>query len=171
MEQILEIDDTYFECKSIIEFTSLIKILFKLSQRQKHLEDKIDFVNKRVDEKEKRLSNLEIQIKGQSQSGDKEIIKTFETSPKVTEKKTPQKKDKYESSSKDINKQNILSDEDEDKYEEKDEEKDNEKNEEEEEREDKKEEEKEKKEEKEEKKGKDENEEKEEKEEKKEEKE
>ena len=171
MEQILEIDDTYFECKSIIEFTSLIKILFKLSQRQKHLEDKIDFVNKRVDEKEKRLSNLEIQIKGQSQSEDKKIIQPFDSSPKVIEKKTPLKNEKYESSSKNINKQNILSDEDEDKYEEKDEEKDNEKNEEEEEREDKKEEEKEKKEEKEEKKGKDENEEKEEKEEKKEEKE
>ena len=40
--KILEIEDSSFESKSLIEFTSLIKFLFKLSQRQKYLENKID---------------------------------------------------------------------------------------------------------------------------------
>ena len=113
--KILEIDDSYFECKSIIEFTSLIKILFKLSQKQKYLENKIDLVNSRVDEKENRLSNLEIQIKGESQSDDKKIIKSFESSPKITEKISPQKTEKFESSSKDINSSNKLNEENEEK--------------------------------------------------------
>ena len=41
--KILEIDDTSYECRSLIEFSSLIKILFKLSEKQKYLEKKNRF--------------------------------------------------------------------------------------------------------------------------------
>ena len=95
----LKIDDSSFECKSIIEFTSLIKILFKLSERQKYLEDKIDLVNNRIDDKEKRLNNLEIKVEGESKSEDLKIIQAFQYTPKTTEKKSSGKAEKYERTS------------------------------------------------------------------------
>ena len=94
--KILEIDDSSFECKSIIEFTSLIKILFKLSERQKYLEDKIYLVNNRIDDKEKRLNNLEIKVEGESKSEDLKIIQAFQYTPKTTEKKSSEKAEKFD---------------------------------------------------------------------------
>ena len=94
--KILKIDDSSFECKSIIEFTSLIKILFKLSERQKYLEDKIDLINNRVDDKEKRLNNLEIKVEGESKSEDLKIIQAFQYTPKTTEKKSSGKAENFD---------------------------------------------------------------------------
>ena len=107
--KILEIDGTSYECQSLIEFnfTSLIKLLYKLAEKQKKLENKIDLVNTRVDEKENRLSNLEIQIKGESKSEDNKIIQSFQSSPNVTEKKTPKNLEKFDF----LSKQNSVEDE------------------------------------------------------------
>ena len=126
--KILEIDDSSFECKSIIEFTSLIKILFKLSEKQKYLEDKIDLVNNRVDDKEKRLNNLEIKVEGESKSEDLKIIQAFQYSPKTTEKKSSEKAEKFdrhssENSLDDKKEQDEEKEEKEEKEEEKDEKK------------------------------------------------
>ena len=99
--KILEIDDTSYECSSIIEFTSLIKILFKLSEKQKYLENKIDLINNRVDEKENRLNNLEIQVTGESKSEDLKIVKSIQNVGNTTNQKISPKPS-FEHSSKDI---------------------------------------------------------------------
>ena len=99
--KILEIEDSSFESKSLIEFTSLIKFLFKLSQRQKYLENKISLVNERVDEKENRLNNLEIQVLGESKSEDQKIIQSFQSISKISEKRPIDKFDKIDIFSKD----------------------------------------------------------------------
>ena len=91
--KILEIDDTSYECQSLIEFTSLIKILFKLSEKQKYIENKIDYINNRVDEKENRLNNLEIQLNGESKSEDHKIVKSFQSNSKISNKKLTPKTD------------------------------------------------------------------------------
>ena len=113
--KIIEIDGTSYKCESIIElnFTSLIKLLYKLAEKQKKLENKIDLVNNRVDEKENRLSNLEIQIKGESKSEDNKIIQSFQSSPKISEKKIPKNIEKFDISSK----QNSVDDENDEKVE------------------------------------------------------
>ena len=126
--KILEIDDTTYECQSLIQFTSLIKILFKLSEKQKYIENKIDFVNNRVDEKETRLNNLEIQVTGESKSEDNKIIKSFQSSPKTLNHKLPSKSENYVDLSKDMNVHNLLSEE-KDKEKETDKEKEKEENE------------------------------------------
>jgi hypothetical protein len=99
--KILEIEDISFESKSLIEFTSLIKFLFKLSQRQKYLDNKISLVNERVDEKENRLNNLEIQVLGESKSEDQKIIQSFQSVSKISEKRPIDKFDKIDLFSKD----------------------------------------------------------------------
>ena len=99
--KILEIEDSSFESKSLIEFTSLIKFLFKLSQRQKYLDNKINLVNERVDEKENRLNNLEIQVFGESKSEDQKVIQSFQSISKISEKKPVDKFEKLDLLSKD----------------------------------------------------------------------
>ena len=100
--KILELNGTSYECESLFEFkfSSLIKLLYELTKNQKNLEKKIDLVNRRVDEKENRLSKLEVQITGESKSEDNKIIQSFLSSPKVTEKKTPINVEKFDISSK-----------------------------------------------------------------------
>ena len=101
----LEIDDISYECKSIIEFTSLIKILFKLAEKQKNIENKLGLINNRIDEKENRINNLEIQVTGESKSEDRKIIKSFQTStPVISSKKYSPQKEKLENSSNEIRK-------------------------------------------------------------------
>ena len=109
--KILEIDDTSYECQSLIEFTSLIKILFKLAEKQKYIENKIDYINNRVDEKENRLNNLEIQINGESKSEDHKILKSFQSNSKISNQKLSPKTDTFiDYSSKDLQIQNLITD-------------------------------------------------------------
>ena len=99
----LEIDDISYECKSIIEFTSLIKILFKLAEKQKNIENKLGLINNRIDEKENRINNLEIQVTGESKSEDHKIIKSFQAStPVISAKNYSPQKEKLENSSNEI---------------------------------------------------------------------
>ena len=92
--KILKLDDISYECKSLIEFTTLIKFLYNLAEKHKYLEKKIDLVNARVDDKENRLSDLEIQIKGESKSEDKKIIESFQQYSDTIDKHPSQKSDK-----------------------------------------------------------------------------
>ena len=92
--KILKLDDISYECKSLIEFTSLIKFLYNLAEKQKYLEKKIDLVNNRVDDKENRLSDLEIQIKGESKSEDQKIIQSFQQYSNTIDKHPSQKTNK-----------------------------------------------------------------------------
>ena len=100
--KILEIDDTSYECKSLIEFSSLINILFKLSEKQKNIENKLDLINSRVDEKENRLNNLEIQVMGESKSEDHKVVKSLGYITKITNQKNSPKAEKFDNSSNEI---------------------------------------------------------------------
>ena len=100
--KILKIDDVSYECKSLIEFTSLINILFKLSEKQKYIENKLDLINNRVDEKENRLNNLEIQVMGESKSEDLKIVKSLNDLPSITNQKFVPKNENYDYSSQEI---------------------------------------------------------------------
>ena len=100
--KILKIDDVSYECKSLIEFTSLINILFKLSEKQKYIENKLDLINNRVDEKENRLNNLEIQVTGESKSEDLKIVKSLNDLPSITNQKFVPKNENYDYSSQEI---------------------------------------------------------------------
>ena len=85
--KLLQIDDISFECQSIIQFSSLIKILYKLNEKEKTLEQKIDQINQAMNEKELRIKNLELKM-GQSfissANATQNIIKSekVESSPK-----------------------------------------------------------------------------------------
>ena len=112
--KILEIDDTSYECKSLIEFSSLIKILFKLLEKQKNIENKIDIINNRIDEKENRLNNLEIHVTGESKSEDHKIVNSFQSTsniPNISNKKLSPKTEEMQHSSKDININNFKNEE------------------------------------------------------------
>ena len=43
--KLLQIDDISFECQSIIQFSSLIKILYKLNEKEKTLKQQINKLN------------------------------------------------------------------------------------------------------------------------------
>ena len=95
--KILEIDDTSFECQSLIQFSSLIKLLYKLNQKEKSLEQKVNTINQVLIEKEKRIKNLELKFERQSKFDELKKPQSFISSPI--------KQENYESSSKYINKQ------------------------------------------------------------------
>ena len=101
--KILSIDDISFECQSIIDFSSLIKILFKLNEKEKSLEQKIEIINQTINEKEIRIKNLEQKLEEQPKFDELKIGQSFMPSPNVTQNII--KSEKYESSLKCNNKQ------------------------------------------------------------------
>ena len=94
--KILSIDDISFECQSIIDFSSLIKILFKLNEKEKSLEQKIEIINQTINEKEIRIKNLEQKLEEQPKFDELKIGQSFMSSPNVTQNII--KSEKYESS-------------------------------------------------------------------------
>ena len=105
MEEIktLQIDDTSFECQTLIQFSSLIKLLYKLNEKEKTLEQKIDNINQTINEKEIRIKNLEIKLEEQQPKFDEiKIGQSFMSSPNITQNII--KSEKYESP-RDMNKQ------------------------------------------------------------------
>ena len=57
-----------FTCRKIIDFTAMIELLSALAKRQEYIEKKLDFQNERINDKDNRIAELEIMIKGVSQS-------------------------------------------------------------------------------------------------------
>ena len=104
MEEIksLQIEDTSFECQSLIQFSSLIKLLYKLNEKDKILEQKIDIINQTLNEKEQRIKNLENKLEEQPKFDDMKMGQSFISSPNVTQQII--KSEKYESSPREINK-------------------------------------------------------------------
>lgn len=104
MEEIksLQIEDTSFECQSLIQFSSLIKLLYKLNEKDKTLEQKIDIINKTLNEKEQRIKNLENKLEEQPKFDDMKMGQSFISSPNITQQII--KSEKYESSPREINK-------------------------------------------------------------------
>ena len=83
--KILQIDDTSFECQSIIQFSSLIKILYKLNEKEKSLEQKVDKINQLMIEKELRLKNLELKLDEQPKFEELKIGQSFISSANATQ--------------------------------------------------------------------------------------
>ena len=98
--KILKVDDTSFECQTLIQFSSLIKLLYKLNEKEKSLEQKIDIINQTINEKEIRLKNLEKKLEEQPKFDVFKMGQSFNFSPNNTQNNI--KQEKYESTPKDI---------------------------------------------------------------------
>ena len=66
-ENCIELNDIKYEVKSLIEFSSLAKLLLDLSKRQKDMEQNILLINSLVNDKDNRLLNLEKKVLGNIQ--------------------------------------------------------------------------------------------------------
>ena len=78
-EMNIEVNEVKYEVKSLIEFSSLAKLLFDLSKRQKDMEQNIILIKTSMNEKDERLSNLEKKIKEQDKNDINEL-----QGPKIT---------------------------------------------------------------------------------------
>ena len=96
-ENIIELEGIEFKCFSLIEYSSLCQLLKLLAKKYKDLEKKMGILDGRMIEKDKRISELEIMLKGVSQSKDDKfpsIIK--DTSDGQDRKKKEKKEEKKE---------------------------------------------------------------------------
>ena len=66
-ENCIELNDIKYEVKSLIEFSSLAKLLLDLSKRQKDMEQNILLINSLINDKDNRLLNLEKKVLGNIQ--------------------------------------------------------------------------------------------------------
>jgi hypothetical protein len=64
----IEFNNVEYEVKSLIEFSSLARLLFDLAKRHKELEKKYEYINDSVQDKDQRISDLELKINGESRS-------------------------------------------------------------------------------------------------------
>ena len=69
----IEVNEVKYEVKSLIEFSSLAKLLFDLSKRQKEMEQNIVLIKTSINEKDERLSNLENKIAEQDRINTNEL--------------------------------------------------------------------------------------------------
>ena len=67
-QNVIEFEGIEFKCFSLIEYSSLVELLKLLAKKYKSVDDKIGILNERMIEKDKRISELEIMLKGVSQS-------------------------------------------------------------------------------------------------------
>ena len=79
-KNVIEFEGVEFKCFSLIEYSSLIELLKLLAKKYKSVDDKISILDQRIIEKDKRISELEIMLKGVSQSTDNKF-------PSITEEK------------------------------------------------------------------------------------
>ena len=85
----IEFNGIEYEAKTLIEFSSLARLLFDLAQRQKELEKKYESVNKDILDKDQRLSEIEIRVIGESKSSQK---------PKISQLNYEKKQNTFEGS-------------------------------------------------------------------------
>ena len=88
-KNVIEFEGIEFKCFSLIEYSSLIELLKLLAKKYKSVDDKISILDQRMIEKDKRISELEVMLKGVSQSTDNKF-------PSVIDKELekPKKKEK-----------------------------------------------------------------------------
>ena len=89
-KNVIEFEGVEFKCFSLIEYSSLIELLKLLAKKYKSVDDKISILDQRIIEKDKRISELEIMLKGISQSTDNKFPSIAE------EKKEIKSQDKSE---------------------------------------------------------------------------
>ena len=94
-KNVIEFEGMQFKCFSLIEYSSLIELLKLLAKKYKNVDDKINILDQRMIEKDKRISELEIMLKGVSQSTEKKFPslsdKDREKDDKVKEKEKEKK--------------------------------------------------------------------------------
>ena len=92
---VIEFEGMQFKCFSLIEYSSLIELLKLLAKKYKNVDDKINILDQRMIEKDKRISELEIMLKGVSQSTENKFPslsdKDREKDDKVKEKEKEKK--------------------------------------------------------------------------------
>ena len=71
----IEFNGVEYEVKSLIEFSSLTRLLFDLAKRQKELENKYEYMNEHILDKEQRVSDLELKVIGESRPFQKKYDK------------------------------------------------------------------------------------------------
>ena len=69
--QNIEFNGIEYEAKSLIQFTSLARLLFDLAKRQKDLENTYEYINESVSDKEQRVCDLELKVIGESKPFEK----------------------------------------------------------------------------------------------------
>ena len=69
-DNLIELEGMEFKCFNLIEYSSLIQLLKLLAKKYKNFEEKLGLLDARMIEKDKRISELEIMLKGTSQSKD-----------------------------------------------------------------------------------------------------
>ena len=95
-ENFIELEGIKFKCFSLIEFSSLTELLKLLAKKYKTFDDKISNLDERMIEKDKRISELEIMLKGVSQSTEdklRSLVDEQKEKEKIKEKNM-EKKDK-----------------------------------------------------------------------------
>ena len=94
-QNVIEFEGMQFKCFSLIEYSSLIELLKLLAKKYKNVDDKINILDQRMIEKDKRISELEIMLKGVSQSTENKFPslsdKDREKDDKVKEKEKEKK--------------------------------------------------------------------------------
>ena len=94
-KNVIEFEGMQFKCFSLIEYSSLIELLKLLAKKYKNVDDKINILDQRMVEKDKRISELEIMLKGVSQSTENKFPslsdKDREKDDKVKEKEKEKK--------------------------------------------------------------------------------
>ena len=98
-ENIIELEGIEFKCFSLIEYSSLIELLKLLTKKYKSLESKMGILDSRMQEKDQRISELEIMLKGASQSKDDKYpsITKDDSDSKQKQKEKEKEKEKSES--------------------------------------------------------------------------
>ena len=86
-KNVIEFEGIEFKCFSLIEYSSLIELLKLLAKKYKSVDDKISILDQRIIEKDKRISELEVMLKGVSQSTDNKF-------PSVIDKELEKPKEK-----------------------------------------------------------------------------
>ena len=90
-KNVIEFEGIEFKCFSLIEYSSLIELLKLLAKKYKSVDDKISILDQRMIEKDKRISELEVMLKGVSQSTDNKFPSVID---KVLEKPKEKEKEK-----------------------------------------------------------------------------
>ena len=100
-ENIIELEGIEFKCFSLIEYSSLVELLKLLAKKYKDLEKKMGILDSRMIEKDKRISELEIMLKGVSQSKDDKFPSIVTDTQKAPPSKKKEEKEKEKTVSND----------------------------------------------------------------------
>ena len=104
-KNVIEFEGIEFKCFSLIEYSSLIELLKLLAKKYKSVDDKISILDQRMIEKDKRISELEVMLKGVSQSTDNKF-------PSVIDKELEKPKEKEKEFQNNMEIQNVTEEKD-----------------------------------------------------------